>query len=369
MAPGWSEPAAVGDTAGMVMADRTDVPTSSAPVAVANLVGLAGQLAVGLGRVAFRRPWEGHGSAPRNLATAVTREEVRTFMGYASSLPIEEFRSVELVLDRLCRVVLPPFVRRYGVRTRDDVVAGVPCTWYEPDGVEDPGTILYLHGGGYIGTSPSMYAVYTASLARAAGCRVLVPDYRMAPEFPFPAGARDVMAVYEALLIEGHEAGRVILAGDSGGGGLACSVLYALLLAEVPRPGGMLLVSPEVDLRFDRPSIRENASRDILPWNIPTTAYLRGIDPADGAVDPIDADVSAWPPVFVVWGTEEMLRDQIRDFAAHLRDAGIEVSAVEAEGMFHVFPILMPGSPEARAALEVLTGFAARTVGAGALDR
>lgn len=350
----------------MVMADRTDVPTSSAPVAVANLVGLAGQLAVGLGRVAFRRPWEGHGTLPRNVATALTREEVRTFMGYASSLPIEEFRSVELVLDRLCRVVLPPFVWRYGVTTRDATIAGVPCTWYEPpaaaDGGGPAGTILYLHGGGYIGTSPTMYAVYVASLARATGCRVVVPDYRMAPEFPFPAGARDVMAVYEALLIEGHEAGRILLAGDSGGGGLVCSVLHALQLAEVPGPAGVLLASPEVDLRFDRPSIRENASRDILPWNIPTTAYLRGLDPTDGAVDPIDADVSAWPPVFVVWGTEEMLRDQIRDFAAHLRASDVAVTAVEAEGMFHVFPILMPGSPEARDALAALTEFTGRVL-------
>ncbi len=184
----------------MVMARRPGVRHASWPIAATDLCGLAGQMAVAMLRVPFRRPWDGDGDLPHNLTVALTRETLRTFMGYSSSLPIAEFRSVEMVLDDLCGVVLPPVVRSLEVTQEQSTVAGVPGTWYRPRSGGSGGTMLYLHGGGYIGTSPKMYSVFAAWLARRTGCEVFVADLRLAPEFPFPAGLEDAVLVLEALL-------------------------------------------------------------------------------------------------------------------------------------------------------------------------
>ena len=324
------------------MGRRPDVARSSWPIALIDLAGLAGHLGTALVRVPFRRPWRRAGSLPRNLGVAVTRETIRSFMGYASSLQIDEFRSVELVLDSLCGAVLSPVVRSMKVTEEECEVGGVPGVWYRPVSGPVAGTILYLHGGGYVGTSPRMYAVFVAGLCRSTGCAVFVADMRLAPEFPFPAGLEDAVLVVDALLAEGIDPGRLFVAGDSSGGGLAASLLYAMESVESAPIAGVFLFSPELDLLLDQPSVADNATADILPWNIPTAAYLHGRDPTSSVLSGLDQDVKGWPPTFVYFGSDEMLRDSIRTFIAHLEEAEVETVAHEEEGMFHVFPILMP---------------------------
>jgi acetyl esterase/lipase len=208
--------------------------------------------------------------------------------------------------------------------------------------------MLYLHGGGYIGTSPTMYAAFTAWLAHETACEIFVADYRLAPEFPFPAGVVDARAVVEALLDDGVDPDTMFIAGDSGGGGLATSLLLELQQADLPMPVGLILFSPEVDLVLDQPSVSENASRDILPWNIPVAAYVHGVDPSDTSVSPRLADVSRYPPTFVAFGDDEMFRDPIRNFVDRLGDAGVTTTTVEEPGMFHVYPFLMPWAEASR---------------------
>jgi acetyl esterase/lipase len=207
----------------MAMGSRPDVATASLPIAAVDVVGLAQQLGNALVRVPFRDPLHGTSGPVQNLAVAVTRETIRSFMGYSSSLPVPEFRSLELVLDEICRVVMRPVVALDGVDAAADVVGGVPGIWYRPRGEAPTGTVVYLHGGGYIGTSPRMYAFFTARLARRTRCDVFVADYRLAPEFPFPAGLCDAVDVVDALLAAGTDPQRLFVAGDSGGGGLAGS--------------------------------------------------------------------------------------------------------------------------------------------------
>jgi epsilon-lactone hydrolase len=332
----------------MVMGRRPGVATASLPIAVNDLVGLAGSLGSALARVPFRRPLSGGASRPHNLAVAVTRETIRAFMGYASSLPIDEYRSVEVVLDDLCRLVMPPVVRAIGADSRPDQVAGVPGYWYRPRGREPRGTILYLHGGGYIGTSPRMYAAFTAWLCHFTGCEIFVADYRLAPEFPFPAGLEDAVLVLGALLHDGRDPRTLFVAGDSGGGGLATTLLAVMDDVRHRPIGGVLLFSPEVDLDLEGTSMTANAGRDILPWNIPTAAYLQGRDPASGVVSAVDQNVDGWPPVFVASGDDEMFRDSIRRLVVHLDQAGVPTTSMEEPGMFHVFPILMPWAAASR---------------------
>jgi len=342
----------------MVMGKRPDVPTASPPVTAVDTVVLAQQLTAALARVPFRAPWRGSSNRAANLAASVTREVLRSFMGYSSSLPVEEFRSIEVLLDDLCRVVMAPVVAAHGVDHRRTELGGVPGILYTPKGRAPDGVILYLHGGGYIGTSPTMYAFFTARLCRETNCTVFVADYRLAPEFPYPAGVEDAAAALTALVELGAPPERLLVAGDSGGGGLANSLLLdAPDLIPGEAPVGLLLFSPEVDLLLDEPSVTENAPHDILPWNIPTAAYLHGADPTSVEVTTVDADLASFPPTFVCWGGDEMFRDPIRRFASRLEAAGVPYEAHESPGMFHVFPILMPWADESRRVYRDATRF------------
>ena len=333
----------------MAMGNRPEVKTAPAPIVALDVSLLAGHFATALARVPFRHPFSGDSSPLSNLGITVTREVIRAFMGYASSLRIPEFRSLELVLDDICKRIMPPIVRSLDVEGRAAEFGGVPGILYVPRHQDPVGVVLYLHGGGYIGTSPRMYAFFTARVCQETGCAVFVADYRLAPEFPYPAGAEDASAIYTELVRLGIPPARIFLAGDSGGGGLANTVLLERPDRIDPvRPAGLLLFSPEVDLRLDEDSVTDNADHDILPWNIPTAAYLHGFDATSSAVSPLNADLSGFPPTCITWGGDEMFRDPIRRYVARLCEAGVPTDAQEFEGMFHVFEILMPWADDSR---------------------
>lgn len=347
----------------MAMGNRPEVQTAPAPIVALDVALLAQDLTAALARVPFRRPLTGRSSLLSNLGISVTREVIRSLMGYGSSLRIPEWRSVELVLDEICSVIMPPFVRSLAVDGHRTEYRGVPGILYVPRHVDPVGVVVYLHGGGYIGTSPMMYAFFTARVCRDTGCAVFVADYRLAPEFPYPAGAEDASAVYAEFVARGVPPGRILLAGDSGGGGLANTLILACPShLEPPKPAGLVLFSPEVDLRLDEASITENADRDILPWNIPTAAYLHGADASSPGLDPLDADLRGFPPTFVSWGGDEMFRDPIRRYVQRLLAAGVPTEAKEHPGMFHVFQMLMPWADDSREVFRLLRDFVHKLV-------
>jgi acetyl esterase/lipase len=202
-----------------------------------------------------------------------------------------------------------------------------------------------------------MYAAFTSWLCRVTGCEVFVADYRLAPEFPFPAGLEDAVLVIEELFHRGVGPERILLAGDSGGGGLASTLLFVMEDIAHRPVAGVLLFSPEVDLRLDEPSVTGNAGKDILPWNVPTSAYLHGRNPGAASVSAVDQDLTGWPPTFVAFGADEMFRDSLRRFVVHLEQAGVETTAMEEPGMFHVFPILMPWADASRRVFRAVAEF------------
>lgn len=344
------------------MGKRPNVKTASAPIAAVDVLGLAGVFTAAVARVPLRLPWRGPSNRLHNMAVASTRELVRSLMGYMTSLPIDEFRSLEMLLDELSRTVLPPFVKAQGVEMTMNDVGGVPGLWFRRPKHQSVGTLVYLHGGGYIGTSPSMYAVFMAHLARVTHCDVFVADYRLAPEFPYPAATDDIIAIVRQLLNDGLAAERLFMAGDSGGGGLVGSVLHACVLGDLPLPAAVVLFSPEVSLVLKDPSVMENAALDVLPWNVPTNPYLHGLEPDDPAVSLLHQDLSLWPPTFVSYGDDEIFRDAIRTFVERLDAAGIRYEAHEAVGMFHVFPFLLPWARESSRVYDQVGDFIALTV-------
>lgn len=329
----------------MVMGRRPDVMTAPAPRAALAVGGLALRMTAALARVPLAKPWRGPDTVAHNVGYEVTRRVMRAFMDYAVSLDTPELRSVEVVLDDLCRSVLPPFVHSLGVSIEEDVVGGVPGTWYRPAVDEPTGTILYLHGGGYVATSPSMYALFTGWLARHTDCDVFVADYRLAPEFPYPAAMEDALSVYRALLGSGHDPDRIVFAGDSGGGGLAATLVLETAATGLAAPRGVLLFSPEVDLVLEEPSVTANADIDILPRHVPVRPYLGDLDAHTAIVSTVYADLTGFPDALVAWGADEIFRDAIERFVQRLRAARVPTLAREEPHMFHVFMILMPWAP------------------------
>jgi acetyl esterase/lipase len=203
-----------------------------------------------------------------------------------------------------------------------------------------------------------------AELVTRTGCELFVADYRLAPEFPFPAGLEDAIHVFEGLLDHGVAPSRLVVAGDSGGGGLAASLFEDARAIHLPEPAGAVLLSPEVDLAMGSGSIVENAGKDVLPADIPVRPYLGDDDATDPRVSVVYADLVRFPPTFLSYGSNEMFRDQIERFAARLRDDGVEITDLCAPNVFHVYEILMPWAPVSKATFDAIDRFVDRVLDA-----
>jgi len=232
---------------------------------------------------------------------------------------------------------------------------GVRAEWVVPPGASEGRALLYLHGGGYVICSPDTHREMVAHLARASGCRVLLLDYRLAPEFPFPAAVEDAVAAYRWLLAQGYPARGLAVAGDSAGGGLTVAALVAFRYLGLPMPGAAVCFSPWTDLACTGETLASKASEDpivsrpLLEQLAET--YLAGADPRSPLASPLYADLRGLPPLLVQVGTAETLLDDSRRLADRCREVGVEVSLEEWEGMPHVWHFFVSFLPEAQQAI------------------
>jgi len=240
-------------------------------------------------------------------------------------------------------------------------VGGVPAEWFTVPGVREGRTILYLHGGGYVMGMADAYVKLVCDIARPAKARALFPDYRLAPEHPFPAQLEDALAAYRWLIEQGADPAKLAVAGDSAGGGLAAATLVAARDAALPMPAAAVMISPwadmegssgtREDLRKSDPMIRFEHMEKIRDW------FLAGADPRDSRASPIHADLSGLPPMLIQAGGAEMIRDDARLLAERARAAGVEVTLDEWPGMFHVWQFFAHMLSEGRDALERIGAF------------
>lgn len=222
-------------------------------------------------------------------------------------------------------------------------------------GVPGDAAVLFLHGGAYATGSPTTHWPLYARLARLSGIEHLAPDYRLAPEAPFPAALEDAEAAWRGLITRGIEPGRIVLAGDSAGGGLALALLARLCAAGTP-PAGLVAFSPWTDLTGAGASLAENAARDpMLPAGQMQRAvdlYLQGAAPDDPGASPLYAAFPGCPPVHLQHAETEILRDDTLRMADRLRSFGAEVTVQSWPDAPHVWHMFHGWIPEARDAIE-----------------
>lgn len=227
-----------------------------------------------------------------------------------------------------------------GVTYEADTVGGVPGWWCRPVDPIGARVILYLHGGGYVMGSSAAYKYFAGHIAKCAGLATFVADYALAPEFPFPAAMDDAMAAYQGLATLGYT--RIVLAGDSAGGGLCLALLAKVIQDEsLPRPCAALALSPLTDCALTGNSIESRAKADpvIKKQMLADTAlmYLGDHDRRTPDASPLYGDLSGLPPVLIHVGDYELLLDDSVRYAQRLEAAGGSVELHVWRGMPHVF--------------------------------
>ena len=216
--------------------------------------------------------------------------------------------------------------------------------------------ILQLHGGGYMGAVRNAYYVFAGLYNEVShGCNVLTPDYRVAPEHPYPAALEDAVASYQWLLDKGYYGEQIIVAGDSAGGGLAMCLCMYLKDHHMPMPGGIVAMSPWTDLTASGESYETNFDKDPLFGNtkeslIYVNDYAGDHDKMDCYISPLFGDFRGFPPMLIQVGSLEMLLSDSVSAAAKAREQGVRVRLSIYEGMFHVFQMAYLNIPESKKA-------------------
>jgi acetyl esterase/lipase len=229
-----------------------------------------------------------------------------------------------------------------GVKVEKFTIGSMPVEWLTPQKIETDRVILYLHGGAYTFCSPATHRGLAGRIALACQVLVLVIDYRLAPEHPFPAALEDALAAWHWLLKQGHTPKHMAVAGDSAGGGLTLATALSLRDAKEASPAALALLSPWVDLV----SSKEYA-----------TPYAGDADPANPLISPLYADLRHLPPTLIqAGGTEFLLRDS-QQLDKKMKAADGDVRFTVYKGMNHVFQAFAPFVPEANRAIREIGDF------------
>jgi monoterpene epsilon-lactone hydrolase len=240
-------------------------------------------------------------------------------------------------------------------------VDGLPAEWVVAAGADTHRVVLYLHGGGYVMGSLTSHRKLAGDVSRAAGARVLLLDYRLAPEHPYPAGVDDAVRAYRWLLAAGVRPGAIAIAGDSAGGGLTIATLLALREEGLLQPGAAVAISPWADLTLEAASLEAVAERDPVVRAADLKRYrdwyLDGADPRHPGASPAHADLTGLPPILVHVGEAEVLLDDAVLLAENGRRDGVDVTLEAWPDMIHVWHVFAGRVPESTAAVQRIGEF------------
>ena len=253
-----------------------------------------------------------------------------------------------------------------GTAVQQSTLGGVPVEIATPPGPAGPVTVLYLHGGAFAAMSSRSHRRLVTYLAAASGCRVVSVDYRLAPEHPYPAGLEDAVTAYTAALAD-QPRQRIVLAGDSAGGGLALATALAVRDRGLAMPAALALIAPWVDLTCSGASMTTHADRERVLTKAGLSADARryaGGEPLDSPrVSPLFADLSGLPPMLIQVGADEVFVDDATRLAERARAAGGSVKLQVWQHLWHVWHLYAGLLPEADAALRDIAAFIGEQTG------
>jgi len=306
-----------------------------------------------------------HTAVAQDTGTSSVRDQI--VASFADSpldidQPIEELRAA---FDAAFEQVPLP----QGVTMETRTVAGRPTAILSVPDAANGRVLLYLHGGGYVFGSIDMYAAFAGAVGVAARASVMLPEYRLAPEHPFPAPVEDARAAYLWLLSQGHDPENIVIAGDSAGGGLTVATLLALRDAGDPLPACAVLISPWTDLTGSGDSMRSRADDDpllepsMIEWM--ASKYIENEqDLRNPLASPLFADLQGLPPLLIQVGSDEILLSDATRLAANAAAAEVDVTLRAWPDMFHVWHFYHRMLPEAKTALDEAGAFVAKHAGA-----
>ncbi len=265
---------------------------------------------------------------------------IKQLADYMSDKPKETAADMRLMLDGFfARFAMPD-----DVTVEDIDASGVAGRWITAAGSDPDRAVLLLHGGGFSAGSLTSHQRLGADLSMACGTRVLLIDYRLAPEHPFPAGLDDCVTAYRWLLDQGFKPGHLAIAGDSAGGGLAVSTALCLKEDGLDQPAALIALSPWVNMACDGETMDSKAKDDPVANQAgllrAANDYLNGHDNKDPLVSPVFGDLRGLPPLFIQVGSREVLLDDSRKLAVRARADDVPVRLEEWPGLFHVWHMM-----------------------------
>ncbi|MEW5847716.1 MAG: alpha/beta hydrolase [Myxococcota bacterium] len=312
-------------------------------------------------RVAVARVFRGPLRSSWSFGTEVAVETLRALTVWVRRVGLNGLRAQVVSLER------PP-AEYAGVRWERVDVRGIPGVWFTPEDVDAQGTILYLHGGGYVTCSIETHRELMVRLARASRCRVLAVDYRLAPAHPFPAALDDAVAAYQFLLDAGVPREGIFVAGDSAGGGLTLALLMTLRDRGVSLPRAAMCISPWTDLAATGATLQTNARTDYIPADliVPCAQQYAGThDLRHPLISPLYGEWHGLPPLLIQVGGAETLLDDSRRVAERARAAGVSVTLEVAEDMFHVWHAFAQVAPQGKQAIKRMGDYVRQHLTAG----
>jgi len=276
-----------------------------------------------------------------------------------------------LGLIRFMQTTLPiPFASRMLKRSMDHVsfgssfrresisADGVRCEWIISEGAQTDRVLFYLHGGGFVFGLTPLHLPMAAYLGQQIGTRVLMVDYRLAPDHPFPAALDDCVKVYLWLLEQGYSAKNIVIAGDSAGGNLVVTSMLKLRDDGIALPAAAACLSPVTNLAEKR-NPNENFKDPLLPkkaMKYYTESYVRGCDARDPLISPVFGELGGLPPILVHVGEDEVLREDAVQLVARAQECSVDATLKVFPRMWHVWQLFMQ-LPQAKQSLDEIRKF------------
>ncbi|PHQ26934.1 alpha/beta hydrolase [Marinobacter guineae] len=252
------------------------------------------------------------------------------------------------IVRQAYRSSIPP----RGARFQKTTVGGIPAT-RTTFGSDPHGAVLYLHGGGYIIGSSATHRGITGHLAKTSGCAVVAPDYRLAPEHPFPAALDDAEACWSGLLEEGYKPEQIAVAGDSAGGGLTVALAMRLRDQGLPLPTSLIVFSPWVDLTQEHLYAPECEPVLQPAWTSKAARLYAGQEPlTNPLISPVFGDLSGLPPLLIQVGSQEILLNDAERLADVAKRDDVETRIEVFNSLWHVFQVHSGQLERATAAME-----------------